>query len=306
MDLQVAPEHPLRPRTDDEGVAGPRTRAKTAHLDPEDALLGGPTPDLGGGIVGPDGDLGGQPEGVGRRDRQGAGPVDRGVADPVEERDPEPDRVPRVGDAGGGDDHPGGRTRHDVDGGRIGDETADAVAVAVDAEPEGLAGLGIGVGARGEEAGAVDETHGLAAHQGAAPDAGHQHAPIGGLHGQRDAFGLGGDEGVAGGLGHFGLRSAPAPEGRALEDQHAVDGDAEGPHLVVEGPGAGSARPDLARTVYQAQAPSPVGLAPDRRHVGAHRLGQARPGARAGLRSGLRNLDRRWRRFGRRLGRPAA
>ena len=115
--------------------------------------------------------------------------------------------------------------------GRVGQDRAYAVAVAVDGEPEAGASLGEAIGGGARLARSVDERHALAGDQRPAHDPDREQLRAQRARIQLDVARAGLERGVAGRIGALDLRRAPAPEGRHLQEDLAVPRDAERAHL---------------------------------------------------------------------------
>ncbi len=113
----------------------------------------------------------------------------------------------------------------------MGDEGANAVAVAIHRQVDRGLGFGVTIDAGAQGAGAVDEAKGLSGLEGPSPNPGDQHTRGAvvevDLHALREIEDLGESRGVRkAGLGRF-----PFPKGRGLEKNRAVLGDAQGADL---------------------------------------------------------------------------
>jgi hypothetical protein len=121
-------------------------------------------------------------------------------------------------------------------GRRVGQHGAEAIAVAVDQDEEGRLGLREAIDTRAGGPGTVYEAQALARLQRASRDFENHDLLVRHRFGDEfHTFGIAFDRRVSGQLGYVRLRGSPAPEGRALQEDHAALGDSFGPDLESQG-----------------------------------------------------------------------
>ncbi len=122
----------------------------------------------------------------------------------------------------------------DVDSGRLRDQLANAVPVAIHRQIDGGLRLGVAIDARTRRAGAVDETQSLAGFEFPAVDPDREHALDAIVEFDPNALGYVEDLGIAGGFEGEGLGGIPIPEGGGLQEDRPSSGHAEGPGFVED------------------------------------------------------------------------
>ena len=145
----------------------------------------------------------------------------------------------RLAGMGGGrqcHDHAGRLSSAHVDGRRIGEHLAYAVAVTVDGDPETRRAFGEAVGQRPRRPGPVDDAHSFTRLQCLTGDGNAEQLLIQGLGSQDDSRRGGADFGETRGVATGHLGRAPAPEGRDLEVDHSARRNSQGSGFVHDGP----------------------------------------------------------------------
>jgi hypothetical protein len=151
---------------------------------------------------------------------------DSAIARSIEGGNHQPNQLPGARRRGKGENDSRGRSREDVDPGRVENEGANTVSIAIHRDPDALFALSVSVGSS-----EVRDLNALSRLELSPPDVdGEKPAESHGL--ETHSPGVGRDLGRSRRIPYFGLRGVPSPEGGRLKKESAAFGNPERPGLV--------------------------------------------------------------------------